>query len=50
MVLLELHLLVVVGAVREGTCVPNAMPGVSLAFLEFLVLQRLVRVVVRVAM
>ena len=49
-VLSELHLLVVVGAVREGTCVPNAMPGVSPAFLEFLVLRRLVSVVVRVAM
>jgi len=41
---------VVVGAVREGTCVPNAMPGVSPAFLEFLVLRRLVSVVVQVAM
>jgi hypothetical protein len=30
--------LLVVGAVRGGMCVPNAMPGIVPAFLEFLVL------------
>ena len=41
-VLLELRL----GVARAGMCAPNAMPGIYLAFLEFLVLRVTILVII----